>query len=201
MEKNYNKKISFTKVRLSEKMCNSLEGQVFYLNKMNTYQRYSDLDNRIVTYHTKGLVVGENLPPISNHFHWCRSDITYLVDLTYQKMYNITNQDAFVGTEGNVKPNEIDLTDAIVTHNHPKNQTRFSLSSLDMNMFNEEKISRLRGFDYKYTYEFNRDSNFKMPMPTIEELEQIENKDEAFHLDNIKNSYQYDFGYKRWEND
>lgn len=78
------------------KMCNSLDGQVFYLNEMNTYQRYSDLDNRIITYHTKGLVVGENLPPINNHFHWCRSVITYLVDLTYQKMYNITNQDAFV---------------------------------------------------------------------------------------------------------
>ena len=62
------------------KMCESLNNQIFYLDKVNTYQRYSDYDKRIVTYTTKGLVVGENLPPISNHFHWCRSTITYLID-------------------------------------------------------------------------------------------------------------------------
>ncbi|HIQ91009.1 MAG TPA: hypothetical protein IAB27_05245 [Candidatus Coprosoma intestinipullorum] len=223
------------------KMCSSLDGQIFSLDKVNNYRRYSDMDKRIVNYSTKGLSLGDNLPPIDNHFHWCRSTITYNIDLTYQKMYNITNQDAFVerikpkdfdkklaeyeksivneeienmyviqpngnvyhfvGTEGNVNAKDIDLTDAIVTHNHPKSQTRFSLSSLDMNMFNEEKISRLRGIDYKYIYEFNRNKNFKMSMPTMEELEQIENKDEAFHLDNIKSSYQYDFGYKRWTHD
>lgn len=62
------------------KMCESLNNQIFDLDKVNTYQRYSDYDKRIVTYTTKGLVVGENLPPISNHFHWCRSTITYLID-------------------------------------------------------------------------------------------------------------------------
>lgn len=61
-------------------MCESLNNQIFDLDKVNTYQRYSDYDKRIVTYTTKGLVVGENLPPISNHFHWCRSTITYLID-------------------------------------------------------------------------------------------------------------------------
>ena len=63
------------------KMCESLNNQIFYLDKMNTYQRYSDIDKRIVTYYTKGLVLGENLPPIMNHFHWCRSTITYLIDI------------------------------------------------------------------------------------------------------------------------
>ncbi len=60
------------------KMCDSLNNQIFYLDKVNTYQRYSDIDKRIVTYSTKGLVLGDNLPPINNHFHWCRSTITYL---------------------------------------------------------------------------------------------------------------------------
>lgn len=62
------------------KMCESLNDQIFYVDKMNVYQRYSDIDKGIVTYHTKGLVLGENLPPIMNHFHWCRSTITYLLD-------------------------------------------------------------------------------------------------------------------------
>ncbi len=65
------------------KMCESLNNQIFYLDKMNTYQRYSDLDKRIVTYHTKGMVRGENLPPIENHFHWCRSTITYNIEDTF----------------------------------------------------------------------------------------------------------------------
>lgn len=60
------------------KMCESLNNQIFFLDRVNTYQRYSDIDKRIVTYSTKGLVLGDNLPPINNHFHWCRSTITYL---------------------------------------------------------------------------------------------------------------------------
>lgn len=62
------------------KMCESLNNQEFYLDRMNIYQRYSDYDKKQVTYYTKGLVLGENLPPIMNHFHWCRSTITYQVD-------------------------------------------------------------------------------------------------------------------------
>lgn len=74
-------------------MCNTLNNQEFYLNKMNIYQRYSDIDKRIVTYHTQGLVQGENLPPISNHFHWCRSTITYLIDLEIVGEFDISKYD------------------------------------------------------------------------------------------------------------
>jgi len=58
-------------------MCQTLNNQTFYLNKMNVYDRYSDMDGKNVIYHTMGLKIGENLPPINNHFHWCRSTITY----------------------------------------------------------------------------------------------------------------------------
>lgn len=61
-------------------MCRSLDGQVFYVHRLNTYQRYSDLDKKNVVYNTMGLKVGDNLPPIDNHFHWCRSTITYRWD-------------------------------------------------------------------------------------------------------------------------
>lgn len=127
-----------------------------------------------------------------------------IINETVENMYVIKpngNVYHFVGTETNVKPSGIDLTDAIVIHNHPKEQTRFSLSSLEMNIFKEDKISRLRGFNYKYTYEFNRDTDFKMAMPTLSELDNKENDDESFHINNILSSYQYDFGYKRWKND
>lgn len=56
-------------------MCESLNGQIFKINGWNNYQRYSKADDKIVSYKTYGLVVGDNLPPINNGFHWCRSSI------------------------------------------------------------------------------------------------------------------------------
>lgn len=61
-------------------MCESLNNQIFNVNDWNTYQRWSAADDRMVVYKTFGLEVGANLPPINNHFHWCRSTITYQVD-------------------------------------------------------------------------------------------------------------------------
>ena len=56
-------------------MCDSLNGQIFKLNDWNRYYRYSKADDKNVLYTTFGLVVGDNLPPINNGFHWCRSTI------------------------------------------------------------------------------------------------------------------------------
>jgi SPP1 gp7 family putative phage head morphogenesis protein len=57
------------------KMCDTLNGQIFNINGANIFQRYSSADDRIVTYETKGLEIGANLPPIDNHYHHCRSTI------------------------------------------------------------------------------------------------------------------------------
>lgn len=66
--------------RATTKMCRSMDNMLFYTNDWNRYYRYSDMDGRDVLYTTFGLVTGENLPPINNHFHWCRSTITYMTD-------------------------------------------------------------------------------------------------------------------------
>lgn len=221
------------------KMCKSMDNMLFFVNDINKFYRYSDYDKKEVLYTVKGLELGVNLPPINNHFHWCRSTIIYNVDLSYQQMYNITNQDAFVerikpsefdkkiveyedkirnesvenmyviqpngnvyhfvGTDGNVKATDVDLEDAIVTHNHPRNVTQHSLSSLDRIDFNNNKIARYRGVDYKYIYEINRDINFKEEMPNMEPNYSDDPK--GFHLDNILYSYRNNIGYKRWKND
>ena len=63
-------------------MCHSLDGQLFYVNKENIFNRYygeTQKDLRIERIKCFGLVAGVNLPPISHHFHWCRSTITYQV--------------------------------------------------------------------------------------------------------------------------
>ena len=62
-------------------MCKSMDNMLFNVDDWNKFYRYSEADGRDVLYTVKGLEVGINLPPITNHFHWCRSTITYLIDM------------------------------------------------------------------------------------------------------------------------
>lgn len=62
------------------KMCKSMDNMLFFVNDINKFYRYSDFDKRNVLYTVKGLELGVNLPPINNHFHWCRSTITYQLE-------------------------------------------------------------------------------------------------------------------------
>lgn len=68
------------------KMCESMNNMLFYVNDWNTFQRYSHSDSKIVNYKVFGLVSGVNLPPITNHFHYCRSTLTYLIDMPREKI-------------------------------------------------------------------------------------------------------------------
>lgn len=43
-----------------------------------------------------------------------------------------------------------------MTHDHPQEETYFSFSQQDINLFEKYKLSKLRGVDYKYTYEMGR---------------------------------------------
>lgn len=58
-------------------VCLSMNGKEFYINKMNVYDRYSFYDEKNVIYHTFGLKVNENLPPLHKN---CRSTISYLIN-------------------------------------------------------------------------------------------------------------------------
>lgn len=62
-------------------MCLSMDNMLFNVNDWNKFYRYSAVDGRLVYYVVKGLERGVNLPPINNHFHYCRSTITYMVDM------------------------------------------------------------------------------------------------------------------------
>lgn len=74
-------------------MCHSLDNQVFYINKENIFDRYygeTQKELRIERIKCFGLITGLNLPPISHHFHWCRSYIVYLpVEKNKKTKYNL----------------------------------------------------------------------------------------------------------------
>ena len=63
------------------KMSESMNNMLFYVNDWNKFYRYSEIDKKAVLYTVKGLEQGINLPPINNHFHWCRSTITYSINI------------------------------------------------------------------------------------------------------------------------
>lgn len=71
------KKVQFIAV-MDEKtttMCKTLDRQIFDIYEKNIYSRYSAEDKKNIIYETNGLETGANLPPINNHFHYCRSTI------------------------------------------------------------------------------------------------------------------------------
>ena len=74
-----NAKVKFIAVEdnRTTKMCRSLNGQIFNAHDWNKFERYSDTNKSIRKYRCYGLVTGLNLPPIDDHFHWCRSTIVY----------------------------------------------------------------------------------------------------------------------------
>lgn len=59
-------------------MCESLHGQIFKVNGENEFTRWSDSHKQMRKYKCYGLVLGLNEPPITDHFHFCRSSIEYV---------------------------------------------------------------------------------------------------------------------------
>lgn len=87
---------------VSTEMCQSMKDMLFYINKDNDFYRmYGETKNELRKYRIKchGLVLGINLPPISHHWHWCRSTITYHIPTSIEgvevdKKYNIFSSKA-----------------------------------------------------------------------------------------------------------
>lgn len=80
-------------------MCRSLNGKVFNIDSENVFDRYygeTPKELKIQRIKCYGLVLGVNLPPISHHFHWCRSTVIYqvpneVIELEQHKKASIFN--------------------------------------------------------------------------------------------------------------
>lgn len=57
------------------RMCESLHGQKFKSLSDNRFTRYSAAYGGMHEFYCKGLVTGLNRPPITDHFHYCRSHL------------------------------------------------------------------------------------------------------------------------------
>ena len=103
------------------------------------------------------------------------------------------------GTNNRVFP-DYDLGEklygAIVSHNHPKDETAFSLSDADLQLFMDYNVKVLRGCDEKYTYEFTRNSD-----EIDDEPVDWMNYETFEHASMIIKAKKYGVGYRRWLNE
>ena len=103
------------------------------------------------------------------------------------------------GNSTNVWP-DTDLGDeligAIVSHNHPKEETYYGFSKADIKLFDKYKLSKLRGIDDKYTYELDRTRKPVLNMPN-------DFNDELGyeHIMAIQYAIENDIYYMRWKNE
>ena len=88
------------------------------------------------------------------------------------------------------------LKGASVSHNHPIDETVFSFSKDDLQLFIEYDLDVLRGCDEKYTYEFNRN-----PAEIDEPMEDWMNFENYNHVNIIRLAKEYGIGYRRWKNE
>ena len=103
------------------------------------------------------------------------------------------------GTNDRVFP-DIDLGEklygAIVSHNHPIDETAFSFSKADRDIFSNFSLITLRGCDENYVYEFSRKNL------TIDELpENWKIYENYLHCSNIYKAQEMKIGYRRWKNE
>ena len=137
-------------------MCHSLHRQEFYISKENEFNRYygeTPNELNIQRIKCKGLVLGLNLPPISHHFHWCRSTVQYIpsiVEKGEKEEYNIDN---FLRTK--LYKNK-DYNEYISDYEKVRNEYEKLPDNIKKRLFGEEKVKVIFNYDGEHSgYNYN----------------------------------------------
>ncbi len=80
-------------------MCSYMDGMIFNTRKRNVFKRpmgKTKKDLLIQEVDVMGLVVGINQPPISEHFHWCHSILTYLINKSADELRETLFEDNII---------------------------------------------------------------------------------------------------------
>lgn len=103
------------------------------------------------------------------------------------------------GNKNNVWP-DIDLPDklenSIVTHNHLKEKTSFAFSNDDIDFFEKNKLKKLRGTDYKYIYELDKNKKPTLKEPLLDEMVEDGSLE---YIKAINYAIKNDISFKRWK--
>jgi hypothetical protein len=141
------------------KMCQSLDRQIFNVKNWNEFKRYSESNKNIVKYKCRGLVIGLNLPPVVDHFHWCRSTIQYLHIINEQ----IKNRKKTIITEKTIdNMQEIKLNEYNIEENRKINEWHKELLRYSMEENNSNEVV------------FVLDKNLKLVLKNKGDIENID---------------------------
>lgn len=88
------------------------------------------------------------------------------------------------------------LKGAAITHNHIAEETVYSFSEDDLELFIKHDLETLRGCDKQYVYEFNRN-----PEDVDETPERWATPENYWHTKMIMLAHQHEIGYRRWKNE
>lgn len=118
----------------------------------------------------------------------------------------------FIGNSYSVNiPDWLDLVDSIITHNHPINETYYSLSEDDLVLFLNRGVKELRGLDEEFIYYVKRNkdtivdidsmkqdiTNLRMEALELAAKGKIDIDKDEYHYINKKLSKKYKFAYSR----
>ena len=138
-----------------------------------------------------------------------------IVGLDSESSYVITKSGRVLNFNGNSYrvdiPEWLNLEDAIVTHNHPINETHYSLSEKDVLFFLNRDLKELRGIDEVYTYYVRKNRNikfdindikddirkFRMEAYKLSDLGKLDIDRDEYDYINRKLSKKYGFTYSR----
>lgn len=118
-------------------------------------------------------------------------------DVEYARVINKDSWETDIkGTKKAVDPTICDnLKDSIVIHNHPSEETEYTFSPQDVDLFVERELKELYGIDEKYIYKLTRNSE---ETDSLENLEM--NLENAQHFQIIKLARSLRIGYRRYIN-
>lgn len=176
---------------------NSYQQDINYCNlQIQKYNRLAagSLDEENVAYYTNKKQQWEERKPVdfidikNNKLIHSRLEEyeNSILNETIENAYIISSNGEVFNIKGNeysiAIPKWLNTKNAIITHNHPINQTHFSFSADDIRMFLNGKLKELRGIDEKYQYTLLRTQKTK-----YKDLEMIENKfNYDYHIEAIE---------------
>ena len=197
-----------------------------YINrKIQEYSRLEagSLDEVNVQTYKKKKEQWQSINPIE-YINMNKADLLYkkvrgyersIIGLQNESSYVITQSGRVLNFSGNSYqvdiPEWLNLSNEIVTHNHPLKETNYSLSERDIVFFLNRELKELRGVDETYTYYVRRTRKIKFDINELKEdfktfklealdlakLDKLDMDKDGFDYINRKLSKKYGFEYSR----
>ncbi len=166
-------------------MCKSLDGQIFSVKNWNEFIRYSANSQKLIKYRCRGLVVGLNLPPINDHFHYCRSTLIYNFDKKSNSTISKSEIKGYNRKSSNYEKSNKILSKVVIIDNILKMNKIFKDFPNSKTMLETIKLKENIDADMQVYMKRNGKIELQINKNSFNNLKKLE---EAYKIDTVKNS-------------